>query len=217
MNTLKKEWINWIIILIPFIFIALNWGKFPESIPTHFGFDGTPDQYSNKVTGLILFPSINIGMYLLLMAVPFIDPRKKNYSLFDGKWRIIRTVLHTFIAFITMITCLYSLGYKMDIGNMVCFGILALFMVLGNYMGNLRSNYFIGIRVPWTLESETVWSLTHRLAGRIWVFGSLAMIILLYFLPGMKWMFLPFVLLIALIPIVYSYIKYKQLPQGDKK
>jgi uncharacterized membrane protein len=216
MKTIRKEWINWIIILIPFIFIALNWEKFPERVPTHFGLDGTPDAWGSKVTGLILFPSINIGMYLLMLALPFLDPRKKNYVLFEGKFRIIRTFLHLFLSFITLVVCFVSLGYQIDVGNMICFGVLALFMVLGNYMGTVRSNYFIGIRVPWTLENETVWTLTHRLAGRLWVFGSLGMIIFLYFFPGFKLAMVPFFLVITVVPIVYAYIKYKQLTPQKK-
>ena len=211
MKTLKKEWLNWIIILLPFVFIALNWEKFPDRIPTHFNFEGVADDYSSKVTGLILFPGINIGLYLLLLLIPYIDPRKKNYSMFEGKWRIIRTFLHVFLSFMTLITCFISLGYKIDVGNVVCIGVLALFMVIGNYMGNIRSNYFIGIRVPWTLENETVWNLTHRFAGRIWVWGSILMIILIYFFPLAKWLMLPYGIIVALVPIIYSYFKYKTI------
>ena len=211
MTTLKKEWINWIIILIPFVFIAMRWNEFPEQIPTHFGFDGQPDSYGTKLTGLILFPGVNVLLYLVMLFVTLLDPRKKNYALFEGKWRIIRTFLHLFLAFITIVICLVSLGYNVNVGSMVCFGILALCLVLGNYMGTIRSNYFIGIRVPWTLENETVWNLTHRLASRIWVFGSLLMMVVLFIFPSFNWLFFPFILLITLIPVIYSYIKYKQL------
>ena len=211
MKIVKKEWLNWVIILIPFIFIAINWDKFPERIATHFGFDGKPDDYSSKVTGLILFPGINIGMYFLLLLIPRIDPRRKNYSMFEGKWNIIRSFLHIFLSFITLLTALIALGFAINVGNIVCYAVLALLMLMGNYMGNIRSNYFIGIRVPWTLENETVWNLTHRMAGILWVLASLLMMILLAIIPEAKWTIIPFTLIIVIIPIVYSYIKYKQI------
>jgi len=211
MKTIKKEWINWIIILLPFVFIAINWDKFPDRIATHFGIDGQPNDYSSKVTGLILFPGINILMYGLFLIIPLIDPRKQSYNMFEGKWKIIRMVLHLFLSSITVVTAVYSLGYNINIGSVVCYSITILFLILGNYMGNIRSNYFVGIRVPWTLANEEVWNQTHRMAGKVWVFFSLLMLALLYFIPNAEWLLLPYIIIITLVPIVYSFIKYKQL------
>lgn len=211
MKHIKKEWINWVIILLPFVFIAMNWDKFPDRIATHFGMDGQPDDYSSKVTGLILFPSINILLYGMFLAFPYIDPRKLNYNMFEGKWRIIRIVFHLFLSSLTVITAVYSLGYEVNIGMVSAYSITILFLILGNYMGNIRSNYFIGIRVPWTLANEEVWMLTHRLAAKIMVICSLAMLGLLYFIPDSEWLLIPYLIVITLIPVIYSFVKFKQL------
>ena len=99
-------------------------------------------------------------------------------------------------------------------GNVILSGVLILFMVLGNYFGKLRPNYFVGIRTPWTLENETVWLKTHRLGGKVWVYGSLIMLIAKFLLPMEPFfifIFIGFTLIIALIPIVYSYLLYKKM------
>lgn len=208
---IRKDWLTWIIILAPFVFAAINWGKFPERIATHFGTDGQPDDYSGKWAGLVWFPSINILLYFIFLALPYIDPRKKNYALFEEKWKIMRTVLHAFLSFITFLTYFYALGYRIDIGTCVTSGIAVMMLIFGNYLGNIRPNWFIGIRLPWTLENETVWVQTHRFAGRLWVAASLVMLLLFWIFPGRPWMLVFYMLFITVIPVVYSYIRYKQL------
>jgi len=210
MKKLKQDWLSWIIILAPFVMIITCWDRFPEQIPTHFGLDGKPDDYSGKAFGLFLLPGINIGLYLLLLVLPKIDPLKKNYALFSDKLRRIRLILHTFFTFIFFITAFYSLGYQFNLSLLLLYGMLVFFMLLGNYMGNVRHNFFIGVRTPWTLSSEAVWIRTHRLTARTWVFGSLVMMALLPFIPRPEYIVLPYILIISLVPVVYSYIIYKK-------
>src|ERR1051325_3347005 len=215
MKRIKRDWFTWIIILAPFVFALVNWDKFPDRIATHFNIKGEPDDYSSKTFALILFPSINIILYALFLVLPFLDPRKKNYALFEYKWRIIRTVLHAFLSFITLATFFFALGYKVDIGMYACYGITVLMLVFGNYLGNIRPNWFIGIRLPWTLENETVWVMTHRFAGRLWVTCSLLMLPVYWFFPQMPWLLMPYIFFITLAPMIYSYIKYKQMMKGN--
>ena len=79
-------------------------------------------------------------------------------------------------------------------------------------MGNVRHNYFIGVRTPWTLSNETVWTNTHRFTAKLWVSGSLVIMIVLPFLPKeiCGTVFVIFVSTIALVPIVYSYLEHKK-------
>lgn len=81
MKTLKEDWLIWTIILAPYILVAWFWNSFPEQVPTHFGVDGQPDDYSSKVVGLIVFPGINILMYFLFLVLPKIDPRRKKLRI----------------------------------------------------------------------------------------------------------------------------------------
>lgn len=203
----------WIIILVPFLFVAWFWNKFPEQIPTHFGVDGNPDDYSDKVTGLILFPTINILLYFLFIVLPKIDPRKKNYDLFADKYKIIRLAMHSFLSFIFMTTIFFSLGYKFNISYIVLYGVMILFLIMGNLMGNIRHNYFVGVRTPWTLANEEVWIKTHRLTAKLWVVSTLIVMVLLPFLPQPEIVFGVYIGLISIIPIVYSYVIYKKIDE----
>jgi len=216
MKTLKNDWLIWVIILSPYLFVAYFWDKFPSQIATHFGMDGQPNDYSSKVTGLILFPGINVLMYFLFIVLPKIDPSRKNYGLFQDKFKIIRTLLHALLSYITMVTVFYSLGYQFNIEYVLFYGLLAFFLVMGNYLGNVRHNYFIGIRTPWTLSNETVWKNTHRLTAKIWVGGSLLMMVIYPFLPQeiSGTAFMIFIGAIAIIPIFYSFLDFRKQTTG---
>lgn len=211
MKNLKSDWLIISIIIIPFLFVAWFWDKFPEQIATHFGTDGVPNDYSSKLVGLILFPGINVLFYFLFLVLPKIDPRKKSYELFPDKYRIIRLAIHSFLSFIFMITIVYALGYHFDITYLVLYGVMVLFLILGNLMGNVRNNYFVGVRTPWTLSNEEVWTKTHRLTAKVWVAATLLTMVVLPFLPDPEIVFGVYVAIITIIPIVYSYIIYKKL------
>ena len=217
MKTLKNDWLIWIIILTPYLFVAYFWNKFPDQIATHFDMDGKPNDYSSKVAGLLLFPGINILMYFLFIILPKIDPSRKNYGLFQDKFKIIRMLLHALLSFITMVTVFYSLGYQFNLSYVLYYGLLAFFLVMGNYIGNVRHNYFIGVRTPWTLANESVWTSTHRFTAKVWVSGSLITMVVLPFLPSGKSgvVFMVFVALISVAPIVYSYLEFKKTSKSE--
>lgn len=211
MKTLKKDWMIWIMLILPFVFIAIYWDQFPDQIPTHFGMNGEPDDYSSKELGLFLISGINVVLYFVFLIIPKIDPSRANYALFLDKYRIIRLILHLFFTFVFFSIAVYSLGVKFNTSLFVMYGVLLLFLLLGNYMGNVRHNYFIGVRTPWTLANEEVWTKTHRLTARIWVYSSLVMMVVLPFVSNPDWLFGPFIAVISIIPIMYSYIIFRKI------
>jgi len=215
MKTLKKDGLIWIALLAPFVFIAIYWDQFPEQIPTHFGLDGKPDDYGGKAFGLLLLPLLNLGMYFFFLVIPKIDPSRAKFALFLDKFRIIRLILHLFFCFVFFLVAVYSLGVAFNLSTVLLYGMLVLFLLLGNYMGTVRHNYFVGVRTPWTLANETVWTKTHRLTGKLWVFSSLAMMVLLPFVSNPDYIFLPYLLLITIIPVAYSYIEFRKLTRHE--
>ncbi|MBV9107877.1 MAG: SdpI family protein, partial [Gemmatimonadetes bacterium] len=98
-----------------------------------------------------------------------------------------------------------------DEGRTTLAGMGLLLMVIGNYLPRIRSNWWMGIRTPWTLESERVWRDTHRVGGRTFVAGGLLCAIAA-FLPEPFSTFVPSAALAlgALIPVVYSYVAYRR-------
>lgn len=209
----KKESVIYLIILIPFIVIYYFWNDLPENMPMHWNFAGEVDRWGSKNGEFIFMPFINIIMYFLFLILPKIDPKRRNYSLFSGAYYTIRLLLHLLISSLLIVTVAYCLNYKVDIASFVIYGLLIMFTLMGNVLGNVRFNYTLGIRSPWTLASEEVWRKTHRMASRLWVAASLISIFAGILLGGemIKYIFIANTALISIVPVVYSYIVFKKL------
>jgi uncharacterized membrane protein len=82
---------------------------------------------------------------------------------------------------------------------------------LGNYLPNLRPNYFVGIRTPWTLEDAETWRATHRLGGKLMFFGSLLLLISEFFVSAgiFTFLFVSFILLLVLWSFLYSWHHFR--------
>lgn len=212
---LKRNWIAGVLILLPLVLMVIFWNDIPDTIPIHWNLEGEVDGYGSKIS-LLLFPGISAFTIALLAIVPVIDPKQKVEQ--SGKiLDIIGMVLAGFMLLAFLGSLSVSLGYVVDVSSIVMYGVLVLLMVLGNYFGKLRPNYFVGIRTPWTLENETVWKKTHRLGGVIWVVGSLIMILVKLFTPNeiFFYVFVIFILVISLVPILYSYLTFRKLTGGS--
>lgn len=214
MNKRITEIFIWVLLISPFIFIALFWNQFPDPFPTHWNLKGEPDSFGSKSWALFILPFTNIFLYGLFYAIPRIDPKKDSHALFQGKAKNLQLILHAFMAAIFFLTSLSTLGFDININRLVIIGTILLMMGIGNYLNNVRQNYFMGIRTPWTLENEEVWRLTHRFAAKLWVSASFVALVgfLSTLLPD--WFFIPYILLISLVPVVYSYVLYKKIAGG---
>lgn len=205
---LKKEWFLILLIITSFIGGWIFNSRLPDILPTHWNIAGQVDGYSPKQMVTLGFPAIALGMYLMMFLLPLIDPKKRNYDLFKGAYFIIRSIILAFFILMFWAIVLYGLGYKLDISKFVVISIGMLFVVLGNYLGRVRQNFFVGIRTPWTLSNEEVWAKTHRLAGKLMVLAGIFMIIGIFF-NGI----LTFIIMIAFLtyPVIYSYVIYTKI------
>jgi uncharacterized membrane protein len=210
---LKREWLQMLILIVPFVFVVLFWSKFPDKIPTEWNLRGEVEGYSSKASGLLLLPVLNLVVCGLFFVLPKIDPRKKNYSLFRGPYKAIRLLITVFIASVFFVLALVGLGYELNVSSLSYYGVILLFLVMGNYIGNVRPNWFLGIRTPWTLDNPDVWRKTHRMAGRLWVISSMLMLLLGIVVRGRLFVVLFFgyiIGLVALIPAAYSYLLFRK-------
>jgi uncharacterized membrane protein len=97
-----------------------------------------------------------------------------------------------------------------DMGRSFLAGLFLFFALLGNVIGKVRKNFYIGIRVPWTLASDRVWNDTHRLAAWVWVAaGTIGFAMIVLGAPFMAAFAL--FLVLAFIPLIYSFVHYKSL------
>jgi uncharacterized membrane protein len=209
-ETLIKELIVIVITLVPILYLAVNWNLLPESMPIHFDAHGQPNGYGSRYVYVML----PVGLYFMMLVLPKIDPRKANYFVFQESYFKLRLILAFFIGFLNS-AIIWSVINKTDsIQKFLPLILFFLFMLIGNYMGNIRPNYFVGIKVPWTLNSDEVWIRTHKLAGKLWFWGSLVAIGLYFVFDHFEWVLVPLLVVMVVVPILYSYVIYQKV--GDK-
>lgn len=212
---MKKQTYEWLIaaiLLAPFVYLAFIWNSVPEQIPTHYNLAGEADRYGSKLGMITFMPLVTAFVYLILRYIPRLDPRKNVANA--GNYLKIRLLVAFFLS-VVWFTLFLNLGrstLQTGFDSVIFVGVCLLMAGLGNYMQNIKSNYFAGIRTPWTLESETVWRKTHRWASRLWFWGGLLGAVTVVFVPGL--FKLAIVLLlglgVAIAAAVYSYIAYQQ-------
>jgi uncharacterized membrane protein len=212
-----KKWLQEILVLIlivlPLYYLLKVYPSLPPIIPTHFGIDGKPNGFSNKqqIIWIIIFTSLlSAGSYLLIKHLPRFDP-KKTSSLSSGNMQKIAIAVVALLSAI-MISMLYasmhgSLSFSRLFNPLM--GIF--FIVVGNLMYNIKPNYFVGIRIPWTLESENNWRATHHMAGKLWFIGGILITVFTLSLPVQagEYFFMGSTLILALAPIIYSFVYFK--------
>ena len=217
MKLLKNEWLQLLILAVPFCAAALLWDKLPDRFPVHWNARGEVNGYAGKSFGIIMPAVLNLGLALLLAALPRLDPKMNRHDaetkISVGRiFKLMRLVLTGFLSAVILAICANALQHHFDMNRFILGAVGLLFLVLGNFMGKLRPNYIMGIRTPWTLESRTVWLKTHRLAGFLMVAGGVILLVMAFLMPGQSGILfgvLPVSLLVALIPSAYSYFIYR--------
>jgi uncharacterized membrane protein len=217
MKLLKNEWLQLLILAMPFCAVALVWDKLPAQIPTHWNARGEIDDYSGKAFGALLMPVVNVFLAALLAGAPRFDAKfKSNDSdtvISMGRvLKIIRLILTGFGACVALGILASGLHYHFDMSRFLYASVSLLFIVLGNLMNKLRPNYFAGFRTPWTLASRTVWQKTHRLGGFVMVLCGIGMLFAAFLLPTRQLVWsgiLPFTIVVAAVPAAYSYFCYR--------
>jgi len=209
----KKEWPFLLLLAIPLIAAFLIYPYMPDMVPIHWNTQGEVDNYGSREFGTFFLPLLNIGLYVLFVVLPQLDPKKANYEKFLGSYKLIRYSIHLFIILTFGLTVFASLGYSVDIGLWVSSGVALLFIVMGNIMGRVRHNYFVGFRYPWTLANEEVWRKTHQAGSKAMVLGGVLALIgvvltedNIRFAILMAGIFAPVV-----FTTIYSYLLFKKV------
>lgn len=210
--TFKKEIIPLFLIVISVALGFYFYSVFPEQVPMHWNVYGQVDSYGSRFAGAIIGPAMLVGMYLLFLIIPLIDPKKEKYGQFAKTYYFIRLALMLVMLGIFLIASLAGLGWNVRIEIWIPVLIGLLFILMGNYLGKIKPNWFIGIRTPWTLESPEVWNKTHRLGGKL--FMLLGLWLLLAPLMNGKLVFIGMIilmLLLVLITTIYSYLLFRKI------
>ncbi|MBL8879893.1 MAG: SdpI family protein [Phycisphaerales bacterium] len=190
----------------------------PERVPTHWNWKGEIDGWGPRWQATWMISGVLFGIAALTLGLPLLGPFRRNFEKFRGTYgAIVTAVLGTFLGLQTLI-CLASSGANVDIGAGICVFLGGLFVLLGNWFGKIRRNFYVGIRTPWTLANDYVWERTHRLGGKMFV-GVGAMCILAgLLLPAWVCFIVMMGGLIGstAVSIVYSLICYRRHGQIDE-
>jgi uncharacterized membrane protein len=207
---LKTKVSIWIAIVLSLIGTGFVYPYLPEMIPTHWNIEGIPDDFSTKeyVFVLAIIPAF---MYWMLTFLPKIDPKKDNYIKHDKAYiKITASIVFVMIA-LHWLSILASMEIIKNVAMFVRIIVGILFIIIGNYMTQLRMNYFAGIKLPWTLANETVWRKTHRVGGKGFVLIGIISIISSLFQTHLSfYLFIGLAVGVILFTIIYSYFIYEQ-------
>lgn len=193
-----------------FLVTAILYPHLPDRVPTHWGLNGRPDQYTGKPWGPFVLPLVMAGLYLVLSLLPAISPRGFRMEQFKRTFEVIRATILGFLFLIMVMADLAALGKIVSVDRFILAAVGLLFLVLGNYMGKVTKNFFVGIRTPWTLASDEVWLRTHRFGGKLFVLAGLVVIVCaiagLGLIPGIV-----AIGVASLVPVIYSYVIYRRI------
>jgi uncharacterized membrane protein len=212
----RSEGLHLAVIASLFGVAAAVWPYAPVRMPVHWNLAGQVDRYGSRAEGLLVWPALALGMYGLFLVLPRLDPLRGNYEKFAGTYAVFRWAMTGFLAvlYAIVLTSTFDPNFNGTFAGSLAVG--ALFVVLGNYFGKLRPNWFVGIRTPWTLSSRQSWAKTHRLGG--WLFILIGgLIALTGYLRSPVALGVTLTVLFAgtLGLVVYSYLVWKSNPQHE--
>ena len=206
------------IIALQILIAIIAFPFLPAVVPTHWNAAGQVNGHASKWVNTLLFPLLSVGIYLLIRFVAAASPRLGSRSSSAANTQVRTVVLVAVLLFeliVQLCVTAISLGMRLDITFTLNLAMAVLFIVIGNFMGKMRRNFWMGIRTPWTLTSEVVWERTHRLGG--WLFVAVGLIgIPCSFVPALRiWAIVALTVLVAIVLCVYSYVCYCEHTRGD--
>lgn len=212
-NYLKEN--KWKILLstlatfIPMFVGMILWNKLPDPMPIHWNAMGEVDGWASKAVAVFGMPAILAALNLVCHIATGSDKKNKNQS------KKMVSIVFWLVPIIANVTCtmvyLTAMNIEVNTLNIAAALLGIVFAIIGNYMPKCKLNYTIGIKIVWTLESEANWLATHRVAGRVWLGGGI-IIALSALLPTniLVWVVLPVLVLMAAIPLIYSYVFFRR-------
>lgn len=186
----------------------------PERVPSHWNIRGEVDGWSSRTVAVFLMPAIIFGMGALLAGLPSLSP--KGFLLNESRrpYNLTCFIVVAMMSYLHVVALVAAQNPEMDVGRWVVAGILAALGLIGNQLGKVQRNFWMGIRTPWTLASDAVWIATHRLAARmLFACGVLGAVAVGLGVP--MWIGFVALMVSCLWPVVYSLILYKKVEGGS--
>lgn len=212
---MRSRWFGLVVALAALAATWYVWDHLPPRMATHWDTLGHVNGYSTRAFGALFAPALIFLMTLLFQALPALDPRRENYAKFAGTYWVIANSVVLFVGVVHAMVLVNALGHPIAMTRVVPLGLGILFIALGNVLPRVEPNWFVGIRTPWTLSSDTVWRKTHRTGGWTFFLGGCALLVEGVIPLGSYWPALVVTIAAAaLIPVVQSYVLWKGEQRG---
>ncbi len=212
MSTRTTVIVGLVLILLAIAFSAAVYGRLPDPMASHWGVNDEVNGTIPRFWGAFLMPIIALGMLVLFLVLPLIDPMKANIATFRPMFNGFILAILVFLTYLHVLTVAWNLGYQsFRMSTALLPGLGLIFVLTGLLLRQAKRNFFIGIRTPWTLSNDRVWAETHRLGSVLFIACGLVAVLSLFF-PGKVAFLLVLVPIIvsSLFLVVYSYVLYRR-------
>lgn len=205
-----------ILIALPLIYLALVYSKMPDMVNVNYNLQGKSEGLVPKTEIIVLIGALSGITLIVLLTIGFIHRLTPKLSEPANRHRM-QNIALAVTAFLVFVQCWLVYTFQQGLNHASIKFILAalslLFAIIGNYMPNLKPNYVAGYRIPWTLNNEDNWRKTHELAGKLWFFGGLLIMIMCILLPFeiASVIFGICLLIMLVLPAIYSYKLHKKM------
>lgn len=207
-------WVAGAMVLVAVVGSLALYPHLPARIPTHWNIHGEVDGTGAKEWAAFLLPAIMAGMIAFFALLPTLSPKPFTVDGFRSTYLFVMVLIVALMGFLHGLSLLAGLNEKMNTTRAMLVGLFLFFAAMGNVLGKLQRNFYVGIRVPWTLASDRVWNDTHRLAARLWVAcGLIGLVLVLLGVPTA----IPLLILgvAVVVPIGYSFVLSRRLERVD--
>jgi len=215
----RRDWPIWLVIGVLVVLGIYFYPQLPERVPIHWNAQGEVDGYGSRFVGAFGLTLTAMGIYVLLLVAPAIEPKRQNYTKFSGIYNLFRRLIVLFMALLQLVSLLSGLGHEVNMRLVVQPALALIFILFGNQLGRVRHNYTFGIKTPWTLADEEIWRKTHRFGAQVFVAaGVVGLLATLVKAEIGFWIFMSSIILASVISMVYSYLLFraKQSSSQDK-
>jgi uncharacterized membrane protein len=198
------------LILFAFAVAVYFYPKLPATMPSHWNAQGGVDSTTSKIWVLFLLPSAMCALWGIFVLIPRIDPLKANIAEFRPYYDGFVVLMLFFMIFVQLQLILWSQGTKIAPVKLMPFGIGLLFYYSGILCAHAKRNWFIGVRTPWTLSSDNVWSKTNKLGGIMFKLSGIIAFFGVWFPGATLYLIAVPALITAVVVVVYSYVEFRK-------
>lgn len=204
-----------LLIVTAAIATAAWYDDLPVSIPVHWNIEGRPDGYGSRAILWLLGPGL-MGVGLVIgLCLPWLSSKRFDLMSFKPTYSYFIVLIIFMLGFFQATMIHAILTGVMEMHRTIYFGVFTLLILLGNPMGKVKRNFYVGVKTPWALASEQVWYATHRLCARLMVASGLLGLIAVFFGAG-SWILISLAGGWSVIVATFSLVYYKRLEKASQ-